>query len=436
MSAAVLRPYTLLVFAYFICGNLFSVDSRRLFRHPRPAFASESPARPAARPPPPPTSAVSRDARRTPCDARRERRPQPAAHDTGTDRGRRDREPVCCHCAAGFPQLHTCPQMRPTAYAPAAAASPEGIGFLLATWAHARGDASAARRPRAVGKRRRHRSRQRPSHRVLRPAVVAQGARDSVQALGGLRCAAREGAGSCDRDGRAFGRRGWLPPITGLWLEGAAAGPEWPQRAANNYGTSIGRTHARTHAPWPHAGTTCSSARECRRPRCAPPRARPSAPRASQSSTSTPPGCPASPGWAARSLSARCCSRRSIIRCFPRCNLPCHACPVPGKGAGGGRRLRRWGAEGVGHGRAQRRPEYLHATHCSPTRAPQVPNHVGLSAAKMREQILLLRDGTMWARAVMSMPSDGRPRTKTATYGQRAVLTAVLAGILAVLWWG
>lgn len=116
--------------------------------------------------------------------------------------------------------------------------------------------------------------------------------------------------------------------------------------------------------------------------------------------------------------------------------LPCHACPVPGKGAGGGRTLRRWGAEGVGHGRAQRRPEYLHATHCSPTRAPQVPNHVGLSAAKMREQILLLRDGTMWARAVMSMPSDGRPRTKTATYGQRAVLTAVLAGILAVLWWG
>jgi hypothetical protein len=67
---------------------------------------------------------------------------------------------------------------------------------------------------------------------------------------------------------------------------------------------------------------------------------------------------------------------------------------------------------------------------------PPVPNHVGLSAAKMREQILLLRDGTMWARAVMSMPSDGRPRTKTATYGQRAVLTAVLAGILAVLWWG
>ena len=110
--------------------------------------------------------------------------------------------------------------------------------------------------------------------------------------------------------------------------------------------------------------------------------------------------------------------------------------PGPGEGRGRGRRLRRWGAEGVGHGRAQRRPEYLHATHCSPTRAPQVPNHVGLSAAKMREQILLLRDGTMWARAVMSMPSDGRPRTKTATYGQRAVLTAVLAGILAVLWWG
>ena len=121
---------------------------------------------------------------------------------------------------------------------------------------------------------------------------------------------------------------------------------------------------------------------------------------------------------------------------LPPVALPCHACPVPGKGAGGGRRLRRWGAEGVGHGRVQRRPEYLHATHCSPTRAPQVPNHVGLSAAKMREQILLLRDGTMWARAVMSMPSDGRPRTKTVTYGQRAVLTAVLAGILAILWWG
>ena len=61
---------------------------------------------------------------------------------------------------------------------------------------------------------------------------------------------------------------------------------------------------------------------------------------------------------------------------------------------------------------------------------------MGLSAAKMREQILLLRDGTMWARAVMSMPSDGRPRTKTVTYGQRAVLVAVLAGILAILWWG
>jgi len=67
---------------------------------------------------------------------------------------------------------------------------------------------------------------------------------------------------------------------------------------------------------------------------------------------------------------------------------------------------------------------------------PPVPNRVGLSAAKMREQILLLRDGTMWARAVMSMPSDGRPVVTTTTYAQRAVLAAVLAGILAVLWWG
>ena len=91
---------------------------------------------------------------------------------------------------------------------------------------------------------------------------------------------------------------------------------------------------------------------------------------------------------------------------------------------------------GFGRGRGQRRPEQLHAAHCSPARAPQVPNRVGLSAAKMREQILLLRDGTMWARAVMSMPSDGRPVVTTTTYAQRAVLAAVLAGILAVLGWG
>ena len=112
--------------------------------------------------------------------------------------------------------------------------------------------------------------------------------------------------------------------------------------------------------------------------------------------------------------------------------------PAPGPGGGtGGGGCALGGAEGgFGRGRGQRRPEHLHAAHCSPARAPQVPNRVGLSAAKMREQILLLRDGTMWARAVMSMPSDGRPVVTTTTYAQRAVLAAVLAGILAVLWWG
>ena len=242
----------------------------------------------------------------------------------------------------------------------------------------------------------------------------------------------------CDQDSGPSGARGGCRPSLAWRLEGAAAEPEWLQRAANNHSIISSGTHAYTRAPCPHAGTMCSSGRECRRPRCAPPRARPSAPRASRSSTSTPPGCPASPGWVARSLSARCCSRRSTIRCSPRCALPCHACPLLGRtwgGGGRGRRLRR-GGRGGGRGQPQRRPEYLHATHCSPTRAPQVPNRVGLSAVKMREQILLLRDGTMWARAVMSMPSDGRPRTKTVTYGQRAVLVAVLAGILAVLWWG
>ena len=67
---------------------------------------------------------------------------------------------------------------------------------------------------------------------------------------------------------------------------------------------------------------------------------------------------------------------------------------------------------------------------------PPMPNRVGLSAVKMREQITLLRDGTMWARAVMSMPPDSRPRTGTATYGQCAVLVAVFAGVLAAFWWG
>ena len=142
--------------------------------------------------------AVSRDARRSPCGAppcaRRERRPQPTAHGTGTDRGRRDGEPICCHRTAGIPQLHSCARLCAAAYTPAAAAGPEGIGFLLAARAHARGDASAARRPRAVGKNRRYRGCQRPSHRVLRPAVVAQGAGDPVQALGGLKRAAREEA--------------------------------------------------------------------------------------------------------------------------------------------------------------------------------------------------------------------------------------------------
>ena len=130
---------------------------------------------------------------------------------------------------------------------------------------------------------------------------------------------------------------------------------------------------------------------------------------------------------------------------LPPVGTPLSTVPGAGKGAGwgGGSSVRaeapawgRRGARGRGRGRGQRRLEYLHATNGSPTRAPQVPNRVGLSAAKMREQILLLRDGTMWARAVMSMPSDGRPRTKTATYGQRTVLVAVLAGLLAVLWWG
>ena len=146
---------------------------------------------------------VSRDACRAPCGAppcaRRERRPQPTAHGTGTDRGRRDGEPICCHRTAGIPQLHSCARLCPAAYTPAAAAGPEGIGFLLAARAHARGDASAARRPRAVGKKRRYRGCQRPSHRVLRPAVVAQGAGDPVQALGGLKRAAREEAWVCGR---------------------------------------------------------------------------------------------------------------------------------------------------------------------------------------------------------------------------------------------
>ena len=146
---------------------------------------------------------ASRDARRSPCGAppcaRRERRPQPTAHGTGTDRGRRDGEPICCHCTAGIPQLHSCARLCAAADTPAAAAGPEGIGFLLAARAHARGDASAARRPRAVGKKRRHRGCQRPSHRVLRPAVVAQGAGDPVQALGGLKRAAREEAWVCGR---------------------------------------------------------------------------------------------------------------------------------------------------------------------------------------------------------------------------------------------
>ena len=106
-------------------------------------------------------------------------------------------------------------------------------------------------------------------------------------------------------------------------------------------------------------------------------------------------------------------------------------------GAARGAGLRLGGAEGVW---AWPGPASARTPACSSllarTRAPQVPNRVGLSAAKMREQILLLRDGTMWARAVMSMPSDGRPVVTTTTYAQRAVLAAVLAGILAVLWWG
>ena len=63
---------------------------------------------------------------------------------------------------------------------------------------------------------------------------------------------------------------------------------------------------------------------------------------------------------------------------------------------------------------------------------PPVPSRAGLSAAKMREQILLLRDGTMWARAVMSMAVDDASRKATG-YGQWAMLAAVVAGVLATL---
>ena len=111
--------------------------------------------------------------------------------------------------------------------------------------------------------------------------------------------------------------------------------------------------------------------------------------------------------------------------------------PAPAWGRHGGRGLRLGGAEGVWEwpGPASARTP-ARSSLLARTRAPQVPNRVGLSAAKMREQILLLRDGTMWARAVMSMPSDGRPVAMKTTYAQRAVLAALLAGILAFLWWG
>ena len=150
----------------------------------------------------------------------------------------------------------------------------------------------------------------------------------------------------CDQDSGPSGARGGCRPSLAWRLEGAAAEPEWLQRAANNHSIISSGTHAYTRAPCPHAGTMCSSGRECRRPRCAPPRARPSAPRASRSSTSTPPGCPASPGWAARSLSARCCSRRSTIRCSPRWALPCHACPLLGRAREGGGGCGVWGRGG------------------------------------------------------------------------------------------
>jgi hypothetical protein len=235
------------------------------------------------------------------------------------------------------------------------------------------------------------------------------------------------------------------PPAQGV--AAAHHGPaEWPQRAAT-HGTSISRTHARTHARTVSArryyvqlGSGMSEAALC---------AAACAALGAQGFSVVDVNTAWLPGVArlGRSLSERQMLLATLNHpLLPPVSTALSRVPGPGAGGGrgggrGGRVLRRWGGGGgrtwPGPASAREpRPENLHATHCSPTRAPQVPNRVGLSAAKMREQILLLRDGTMWARAVMSMPSDGRPRTTTVTRGQRAVLAAVLAGILAVLWWG
>ena len=87
---------------------------------------------------------------------------------------------------------------------------------------------------------------------------------------------------------------------------------------------------------------------------------------------------------------------------------------------------------GVSHlGRSLADRSMLLATLTHPL-LPPVPSRAGLSAGKMREQILLLRDGTMWARAVMSMAVDDASRKATG-YGQWAMLAAVVAGVLATL---
>ena len=231
-------------------------------------------------------------------------------------------------------------------------------------------------------------------------------------------------------------RRGWLPPITGVWPLPKGPLPSLSGRREPRTTTapaSAERTHTRpvpARRYYVQLGSGMSEAALC---------AAACAALGAKGFSVVDVNTAWLPGVArlGRSLSERQMLLATLNHpLLPPVGPALSRVPAGGGTGGGGcaalgGRKGVWAWPGPASARTPARSSLL-----ARARAPQVPNRVGLSAAKMREQILLLRDGTMWARAVMSMPSDGRPVVTTTTYAQRAVLAAVLAGILAVLWWG
>ena len=88
---------------------------------------------------------------------------------------------------------------------------------------------------------------------------------------------------------------------------------------------------------------------------------------------------------------------------------------------------------GVAHrGRSSAERSLLLATLNHPM-LPPVPSRSGLSAAQLCDQIRQLRDGTIWARAVMCGPHVGQQHR--CTWAHVVTLVALLLGVLAMLWY-